>query len=155
MANDGHAGSERNGAPPWKVTVVGPCAAGKSSLKARLRAAGVAARTVAQEHSHVPYLWQTGSPDALIYLDVSLGGLQRRRHPRWTQAMLDAQHRRLAHARAHAHLLVATDDLTPDEVAARVLRFLQTFDPAVHTLPPPPALLRAFRGADPDLGGAA
>ena len=54
------------------------------------RACGVAARTVAQEHSHVPYLWQIGSPDVLIYLDVSLAALQRRRHPRWTQAMLDA-----------------------------------------------------------------
>jgi hypothetical protein len=110
---------------------------------------------VAQEHSHVPYLWQTGSPDVLIYLDVSLAALQRRRHPRWTQAMLDAQHRRLAHARAHAHLVVPTDDLTPDEVAARVVRFLQKFDPTVHTLPPAPALLRAFGGVDPDIGGAA
>jgi hypothetical protein len=155
MANEGQPGSERNGAPPWKVTVVGPCAAGKSSLKARLRAAGVATRTVAQEHSHVPYLWQTGSPDVLIYLDVTLAALQRRRHPRWTRAMLDAQRQRLAHARAHAHLIVPTDDLTPDEVAARVLRFLHTFDPAAHALPPVPDLLRAFGGADPDAGGTA
>ena len=110
MAKEGHAGSERNGAPPWKVMVVGPCAAGKSSLKACLSAAGVPVRTVAQEHSHVPYLWQTGSPDVLIYLDVGLATLQRRRRQRWTHAMLDAQHRRLAHARAHAHLVVPTDN---------------------------------------------
>src|SRR5262245_35972487 len=125
MANEGQAGPECNGAPPWKVTVVGPCAAGKSSLKGRLSAAGVAVRTVAQEHSHVPYLWQTGSPDVLVYLDISLAALQCRRSPRWTTAMLDAQHRRLAHARAHAHLVIPTDDLTPDEVAAQVLHFLQ------------------------------
>jgi shikimate kinase len=137
---------------PWKVTLVGPCAAGKSTLAARLRAAGVAARSVSQEHSHVPYLWQMSNPHVLIYLDLGLTTIQRRLQRPWRQELLDEQHRRLAHARAHAHLVLPTDDRTPDDLAAQVLQYLQTFDPTVRPPPPDPALLRAFRGGHLDPG---
>ena len=137
---------------PWKVTLVGPCAAGKSTLAARLRAAGVAARCVAQEHSHVPYLWQMSSPDVLIYLDLRLPTVQRRLRRPWSQTLFDEQQRRLTHARAHAHLVLPTDDRTPDDLTAQVLQYLQTFDPAAQPLPPDPALLRAFRGGHLDPG---
>src|SRR5215210_3558105 len=85
------------------VIVVGPCAAGKSSLVARLKAEGVRARSVSQEHSYVPYMWQRHNPDVLIYLDLRLETVRRRRRRSWTQQMLDEQHRRLAHARANCH----------------------------------------------------
>jgi hypothetical protein len=135
---------------PWKVTLVGPCAAGKSTLAARLRAAGVPVRCVAQEHSHVPYLWQISNPDVLIYLDLRLLTVQRRLRRAWPQDLLDEQHRRLAHARAHAHLVLPTDDRTPDDLMVQVLQYLQTFDPAAQPPPPEPALLRAFRGGHLD-----
>jgi guanylate kinase len=48
------AGNPPRPAADYDVIVVGPCAAGKSSLVARLRAAGVRARSVSQEHSYVP-----------------------------------------------------------------------------------------------------
>jgi shikimate kinase len=137
---------------PWKVTLVGPCAAGKSTLVARLRAEGVAARCVSQEHSHVPYLWQMSNPDVLIYLDLGLPTVQRRLRRPWSQTLFDEQQRRLAHARAHAHLVLPTDDRTPDDLAAQVLQYLQTFDPTAQPLPPDPALLRAFRGGHLDPG---
>src|SRR5690242_10551409 len=91
------------------VIVVGPCAAGKSSLVARLRAAGVQARCVSQEHSYVPYMWQRHNPDVIIYLDLRLDTLRRRGRRTWSQRMLDEQHRRLAHARTHCHLYLVTD----------------------------------------------
>jgi hypothetical protein len=150
MTTNGSHPPARPARLPWKVTVVGPCASGKSTLEARLTSAGVAVRTVAQEHSHVPYLWQISRPDVLVYLDVDLATLRQRRRQPWTQEMLDEQHRRLAHAQAHAHLVLPSNELPPDEVAARVLHYLQTFDPAARTLPPDPDLLRAFRGGDLD-----
>jgi hypothetical protein len=129
----------------FDVIVVGPCAAGKSSLVARLRAQGVRARSVSQEHSYVPYLWQRHSPDVLIYLDLGLETLRRRRRPTWTQHMLDVQHRRLAHARTHCHLYLPTDHLAPDQVAHQALAFLAAFDPTAAPPPDPPPLLKAFQ----------
>jgi len=107
------------------VGVVGPCGAGKSTLVAGLRDRGVRAREVAQEHSYVPTMWRRITrPDLLVFLDVSLE-VARRRLERdlpagWWGKMTD----RLAHARAHADLLVETDRLTPEEVLERVLGFL-------------------------------
>ena len=54
------------------IGVVGPCAAGKTTLVAALREMGYNVRHIAQEHSYVPYMWQRlAKPDLLIYLDVS------------------------------------------------------------------------------------
>ncbi|HUS14084.1 MAG TPA: hypothetical protein VM536_03605 [Chloroflexia bacterium] len=132
------------------VIVVGPCAAGKSSLVARLRAAGIRARSVSQEHSYVPYMWQRHRPDVLIYLDLRLETLRHRRRPSWTQQMLDEQHRRLAHARTYCDLYLPTDLLSAEQVAQQATRFLSTFRrdearplPAVHPL------MQAFQRDDP------
>jgi hypothetical protein len=43
----------------------------------------------------------------------------------WTEAEYEEQQRRLAHARQHASMTIETDDLTPDEILARVLDFLK------------------------------
>jgi hypothetical protein len=48
--------------------------------------------------------------------------------------------------------VLPTDDRTPDDLAAQVLQYLQTFDPTAQPLPPDPALLRAFRGGHLDPG---
>ncbi|MBP9503378.1 MAG: hypothetical protein KBF17_14555, partial [Candidatus Promineofilum sp.] len=45
-------------APLLRVAVVGPCASGKSTLVAALRAAGYDARHPAQEHSFVKDMWR-------------------------------------------------------------------------------------------------
>jgi len=109
-----------------KIGIVGPCAAGKSTLVAGLKARGILAHHIAQEHSYVPAMWRKiTNPDLLIYLDVSYESSLRRRHLDWTPAEYEEQLRRLAHARQHADLIVDTDHLTPTEVLAEVLRFLE------------------------------
>ncbi len=108
--------------PPLRVAVVGPCAAGKSTLIAALRAAGYDARHPAQEHSYVPDMWRRlVDPDVLIYLDLSHEAYRARR-PRDDAGpeYLDMQRRRLAHALAHADLVLDTSEMTSDEVWARV-----------------------------------
>ncbi len=76
-------------------------------------------------------------PDVLIYLDASDETILRRRPGETLAALLPRQRRRLAHARAHADLIVHTDDLTPDQVLERVLAFLrQRGIPAGPPLPP-------------------
>lgn len=108
-----------------RVAVVGPSAAGKSTLVKALRDAGVDARHVAQEHSYVPDMWQRVSrPDVLIYLDVSDAAAQARRRDTWSEGRHTAEVDRLRHARAHCDLYVDTGPLTPEEVRARVTDFL-------------------------------
>src|SRR5512143_1226118 len=104
------------------IGIVGPCAAGKTTLANALNAVGYTARDCAQEHSHVQTMWQRITrPDLLIYLDASLPTIHRRLDVDWEQAYLDEMHRRLTHARAHAHLYIDTDSLTRDQVLSRVL----------------------------------
>lgn len=121
---------------PGRVAVVGPCASGKSVLVARLRAAGYDAWQPAQEHSFVPDMWRRLiRPEALVYLDVTLRTILSRRRTDFSQAYLDEQHRRLAHARAHCDLYLSTEDLSEQEVLERVLRALD----ALGIAPIPPA----------------
>lgn len=109
-----------------RIAVVGPCAAGKSTLVAGLKARGFAARSVSQEHSYVPDMWRRISrTDILIYLDASLATIARRRQISWGQPFLDTLNHRLRHARAHADLYLPTDPLSPEEVLAAALAFLQ------------------------------
>ncbi len=71
-------------------------------------------------------MWQLISkPDWLVYLDVSYKESLNRKKLNWTEAEYQEQLRRLKHAREHAHLYLMTDDLTPDEVANRVLILLK------------------------------
>ncbi len=91
------------------------------------------AHEIAQEHSGVPAMWQRITrPDLLVYLDVSRETAERRLErelpPDWW-AELTA---RLAHARAHADLIVETDSRTPEEVAEEVLAFLGSLKRAGH-----------------------
>ena len=108
------------------VAVVGPCAAGKSTLVAALRAAGYTVRHVAQEHSYVPDMWRRlAKPDVLIYLDATLDTISQRQQVDWKQKWLDVQVGRLGHARQHCDLYLATDGLTPEEIQAQVIAYLR------------------------------
>ena len=108
------------------IGIVGPCSAGKSTLARGLTELGYAAKTIGQEHSYVPHMWQViGRPDLLVYLDVSYDVAQGRRRLDWQPADLDEQRHRLRHAREHCHFYLDTDLLSVAEVRARVLVFLK------------------------------
>jgi len=117
MEDDGERGP--------RIVVVGPCAAGKSTLVGNLTK-GYNIRSCAQEHSSMPQLWKRFSKaEILIFLDAELPTIARRQQRSdWTQARLDEQRLRLAHARAHCDLYLPTDDLSRTQVADRVEKFL-------------------------------
>lgn len=107
------------------IAVVGPCAAGKSTLVRALRARGYNAREVVQEHSYVPTMWQRiTQPNLLVYLDVSREVARQRRPTDAGVGWWDEMAHRLHHAREHADLSIDTDDLTPSQVLDRVLDFV-------------------------------
>lgn len=109
-----------------KIGIVGPCAAGKSTLITGLKKRGVEARHIAQEHSYVADMWKRiTNPDILIYLHVSYPQTVKRRNLSWTEEEYQIQLHRLRHAREHAHLLIDTDLVSPDEVLQRVLEYLE------------------------------
>jgi len=108
------------------IVVVGPCAAGKSTLVQALCERGYQAREVQQEHSGVPYLWQYFQPPAvLIYLDARLATIAQRRPIDFSDDYLDELRYRLRHARQNCDLYVQTDDLTPAEVLEKVIAYLE------------------------------
>lgn len=112
-----------------KIGLVGPCAAGKSTLASRLIPLGYTVRQIAQEHSYVPYMWQRiAKPDILIFLDVSFVKSSMRKKLNWTYADYQEQQHRLRHARQNAHLVINTDPLNPDQVLNQILAFLQTLE---------------------------
>lgn len=111
--------------------MVGPCAAGKSTLIKLLQQTHGAEtdrldlRHIAQEHSYVPTMWEKIShPDWLLFLDASYQATVERRQLNWTVEEYQEQQRRLAHAREHAHFYLMTDGLSPEQVADRVIQFL-------------------------------
>jgi thymidylate kinase len=108
-----------------RLAVVGPCAAGKSTLIEGLQQHGYEARHVAQEHSYVPAMWKLlASPDVLIYLDVSYQVSKQRTDSSWQEKIFNKQLERLSHAREHADLIINTDQLSPQEVLDQVLDYL-------------------------------
>lgn len=108
------------------VGVVGPCGSGKSTLIAALEARGFACRHIAQEHSYVKDMWKRiSNPDVLIFVQASFPVCTARRKLNWNESDYAEQQRRLAHALQHANLVVDTDSVTPDEIAQRVLDFLE------------------------------
>ena len=107
------------------IGVVGPCGSGKSTLVASLEKNGYTCRHIAQEHSYVPDMWQLITrPGILIYLNASFAVSTARAKLNWQEKDHAEQLRRLSHARAHANLLIETDDLTPEGVLQRALDFL-------------------------------
>ena len=115
-------------APPrWDVGLVGPCAAGKTTVAQGLQALGWRAKAIAQEHSFVPDMWQRLTrPRVLVFLDVSWAEARRRKALRLSPEAYAEQQQRLAHARAHADLVLPTDGLSPAQTIARVDAFLRT-----------------------------
>jgi deoxyadenosine/deoxycytidine kinase len=110
------------------IGVVGPCAAGKSTLIAGLTQHGYTARHIAQEHSYVQNMWfRITHPDLLIYLDVSFPSTISRRKMNWDESEYAEQNRRLQHAREHADLVIQTDDLGIEDVLQTVLDYLAQF----------------------------
>src|SRR5512144_2320185 len=85
------------------IVIVGPCAAGKSTLRDHLRERGFTqVRVVAQEHSGVRDLWKMrGYPEVLIFLDAEVMTANARQgRSDWTPAAQAEQHQRLEQARA-------------------------------------------------------
>lgn len=115
--------------PPSKsllIGVVGPCGSGKSTLITGLNQHGYICRHIAQEHSYVPAMWQIiTKPDLLIYLHASFQISTARRKLNWVESDHAEQLRRLSHAREHAHIIINTDNLTPDRVLQQALEFLK------------------------------
>ncbi len=71
------------------IGVVGPCAAGKSTLIAGLTRLGYRTRHIAQEHSYVKDMWQRlTNPDILVFLDASYPTTCQRRKLDWTRSGL-------------------------------------------------------------------
>ncbi len=111
-------------APDPLIGLVGVCASGKSTITALLRATGIRAKPIAQEHSYVADMWQRLTrPEILIFLDASYSETIARRRLNWTEAEYLEQHRRLAHARRHANLYIFTDGLSPDAVIQQIILY--------------------------------
>ena len=73
----------------------------------------------------MPDMWQLITrPGILIYLNASFAVSTARAKLNWLEKDHAEQLRRLSHARAHANLLIETDDLTPEGVLQRALGFL-------------------------------
>jgi cytidylate kinase len=112
------------------VGIVGPCGSGKSTLIAALEGHGFRCRHIAQEHSYVKDMWRRiSNPDVLIFLQASFPTSTARRKLNWNESDFLEQQRRLSHAFAHADLIIDTDLLTPQEVAARALDYLEHSTP--------------------------
>jgi shikimate kinase len=110
-----------------RIVVVGPCAAGKTTLVSNLGRLGYNIHSCAQEHSSVPRLWQVRChAEVLLYLDAELETIaQRQNRTDWTMTRLGAQRARLADARKHCDFYLRTDHLTREQVARAVDIFLR------------------------------
>jgi hypothetical protein len=111
-----------------KIVVVGPCAAGKSTLVSALRTLGYDAHVSGQEHSEIAMLWQHSEPDVLIALDVDIAAVRERRGDSWPEWLHDLQVRRLAAASRAADLTIDTTMLSTQAVIARVVAYLERLD---------------------------
>jgi deoxyadenosine/deoxycytidine kinase len=108
------------------IGVVGPCAAGKTTLINNLEEKGYYARHIAQEHSYVKDMWERISkPSLLIYLEVSYENTIIRKRLKWSRNEYQTQIERLCHARNHADIYIDTNKLSSDEVFAQAIEGIQ------------------------------
>lgn len=116
------------------IGIVGPCAAGKSSLVKRLRNSPYEIRHICQEHSYVQDMWRRiSNPHILIYLDVSYENTILRKQLNWTFDEYQEQIRRLTHAREHAQLVINTNPLNEEEVFQQVREYLDSYFNKIDT----------------------
>ena len=109
------------------IGLVGPCKSGKTVLKRGLVSHGYPVKHIAQEHSYVPEMWKRiAKPDILIYLGVSYQATLDRSSLSWSIEEYEEQLRRLAHAHAHADLIIETDGHTPEEILKNVIEYLNS-----------------------------
>ncbi|CAN5679172.1 hypothetical protein BH23CHL2_BH23CHL2_02770 [soil metagenome] len=108
-----------------RIVVAGYCASGKSTLVDRLRSDGVEASAVAQEHSVIDDLWDHYSPDIVIFLDVTVEAIRKRRgNPNWPEWIYELQTERLAAARERADIVVDTTKSDAGETYRQVCMHL-------------------------------
>lgn len=108
-----------------RVVVAGVCVSGKTTLVKSLRALGIDAHNVAQEHSVVKNLWNHKQPDILVVLDAHLSTIRQRRMVPWGEERLAVQRGRLCHAYEHADLYIQTDELSKDDIVQTVLEHIR------------------------------
>lgn len=119
-------GHQRNqGSDSRKIVVVGPCASGKSTLVAALRALGYDAHVSGQEHSAIAMLWGRLDPEVLVVLNVEITAVRHRRGAEWPEWLHDLQVQRLSAAADAADLTLDTTDLDPETVVDRVVAYLE------------------------------
>jgi len=110
---------------PLIIGIVGPCASGKTTLRAELLKYGYEVKHIAQEHSYVADMWKRlTNPEILIYLDVSYSNTIKRCKLNWTIEEFEVQVMRLLHARRNADFYLNTDDLTPEQVRNCVIEYI-------------------------------
>lgn len=107
------------------IVVVGSCASGKTTLVNALEARSIEARAVAQEHSIVRDLWARRQPSLLVFLEVDLETIRKRRSPGWPEAIYRVQQERLADARNHADVIIDSATVPVEEVLDRVIAAIQ------------------------------
>lgn len=114
------------GARDLLVAVVGNCASGKTTLVGNLHMLGYRAVNIPQEHSDIRRLWRYKEPDLLVLLSCTYATAKKRRPTfAWSEKQLAVQRRRLALAREECDLYIATDDLSREEVAAKVIELIE------------------------------
>jgi deoxyadenosine/deoxycytidine kinase len=107
-----------------RIVVVGPCAAGKTTLVNQLKERGYDAYVCGQEHSEIATLFRHGQPDIVIALDLDLTTLRARRGDEWPQDIYTRQVQRLEVARSQADLVIDTSDLNELQALDAVLTML-------------------------------
>jgi deoxyadenosine/deoxycytidine kinase len=114
------------------IAVVGPCAAGKTTLVEGLVKHGYRARQIAQEHSYVPSMWQVlTQPDVLIYVDASFESCTERKQLNWDRADYDRQVERLAHARQYCDIYLDTEGIDAQAALEQALEALKPLLPPI------------------------
>ncbi|WP_110513538.1 hypothetical protein [Herpetosiphon llansteffanensis] len=103
------------------VVIVGPCAAGKTTLRQGLETHGIQARVIAQEHSGIRGLWRKHQADYVIYLDVDLPAVHERGRPTFPAWLHNQQQQRLQEARDAADIYLDTTKHSINDVLRRVL----------------------------------